>query len=152
MDITIRPIGFVKNARNAPTDDFWEEVISEIELAEDIPTEAFDHISDFSHLEIIYLFDKVRLEDAVYSGHPRGNPEYPRAGIFSQRKKDRPNAIGLCTVKLLEHHGRIVRVALLDAIDGSPVLDIKPAFREFQPQGEIRQPDWVSDLMKNYWR
>lgn len=152
MQITLIPIATVKNSRISPTDDFWEEVIAEIELADHIPTEAFYGLSAFSHLEIIYFFDKVKNEDIVFSGRPRGNPDYPLTGIFSQRKKDRPNAIGLCTVQLLEHKERIIKVKYLDAIDGTPVLDIKPVFKEFQPKGEIRQPLWVNDLMKNYWR
>jgi len=152
MEIKVNPIGFVKNLRKAPSDDFWGEVIAEIELAEDVPTEALNGITEFSHLEVIYFFDKVKGGDMVFSGHPRGNPAYPLVGIFCQRKKDRPNAIGLCTVELIEHSGRKITVRNLDAIDGTPVLDIKPLFREFQPKGEIRQPEWVSDLMKNYWK
>jgi tRNA-Thr(GGU) m(6)t(6)A37 methyltransferase TsaA len=152
MEIKLKPIAFVKNFRTTPTDDFWGEVVSEIELADEIPTEALNGISDFSHLEIVYYFDKVVVDDIVFTGHPRGNPRYPSVGIFAQRKKDRPNAIGLCTVELIEHAGRIIIVRNLDAIDGTPVLDIKPVFREFQPKGEIMQPVWVSDLMKNYWK
>lgn len=151
MEFTFKPIAKVKNSRKEPIDDHWETVIAEIELENHIPTEAFDNISDFSHLEIIYFFDKVKPEDIVFSGRPRGNPNYPMVGIFGQRKKDRPNTIGLCTVELLEHNGRTIKVKYLDAIDGSPVLDIKPVFKEFQPKGEIRQPVWVADLMKNYW-
>ena len=152
MEIKLKPIAFVKNSRMAPKDDFWEDVISEIELAEHIPTEAFYGISDFSHLEIIFFFDKALNNDIVFSGHPRENPNYPSVGIFSQRKKDRPNNIGLCTVELLEHNGRKIKIKYLDAIDGTPVLDIKPVFKEFQPKGTIKQPSWVSDLMKNYWK
>jgi tRNA (Thr-GGU) A37 N-methylase len=73
-------------------------------------------------------------------------------GIFAQRNKDRPNSIGLTTVELLEHSGRVIRVRYLDAIDGTTVLDIKPVFREFLPKGEVRQAEWVGDLMKDYWR
>jgi len=152
MEIQVRPIAFVKNSRKTPTDDHWGGVVSEIELADHTPTEALDGISDFSHLEVIYYFDKTKGGDVVFAGHPRGNPAYPSVGIFAQRKKDRPNAIGLCTVELLEHKGRKITVKNLDAIDGTPVFDIKPVFREFQPRGEIRQPEWVSDLMKNYWK
>jgi tRNA-Thr(GGU) m(6)t(6)A37 methyltransferase TsaA len=152
MEINLKPIGFVRNSRKTPADDFWGEVVSDIELTDDIPNEALNGISGFSHLEIIYYFDKVKGDDVVFSGHPRGNPAYPSIGIFAQRKKDRPNAIGLCTVELIEHTGRTIRVTNLDAIDETPVLDIKPVFREFQPKVEIRQPDWVSDLMKNYWK
>jgi tRNA-Thr(GGU) m(6)t(6)A37 methyltransferase TsaA len=152
MQIKLTSIAIVKNSRTKPTDDFWEDIISEIELAEHIPTEAFNNIADFSHLEIIYFFDKLESENIVFSGRPRGNPNYPPVGIFAQRKKDRPNAIGLCTVELLEHIGRTIKVKYLDAINGTPILDIKPVFKEFQPKGKIRQPEWVGDLMKNYWK
>lgn len=152
MEIKLRPIAKVKNSRMTPTDDFWEEIISVIELADHIPTEAFERISDFSHLEIIYYFNKVDNKEIVFSGHPQGNPDYPLVGIFAQRKKDRPNTIGLCTAELLEQIGRTLKVKHLDAINGTPVLDIKPVYKEFQPEGDIRQPLWVSDLMKNYWK
>jgi tRNA-Thr(GGU) m(6)t(6)A37 methyltransferase TsaA len=151
MNIHSTPIGTVRNARLTPIDDNWEAIISEIELAEHIPTEAFYHIADFSHLEIIYYFNQVLTIDMLFAGHPRGNLNYPKVGIFAQRKRDRPNAIGLCTVELLAHQGRIIQVKYLDAINGTPVLDIKPVFKEFQPKGKIIQPDWVNDLMKNYW-
>ncbi len=152
MAISVTPIATVRNSRATTTDDFWEEIVSEIVLNDDIPEEAFNRISDFSHLEIIYYSDRVKPGDVVYSCKPRGNPAYPVTGIFSQRKKDRPNAIGLSTVELIEHSGRTIKVRFLDAIDGTPVLDIKPVFREFQPKGEIKQPGWVADLMKHYWK
>lgn len=152
MQITLTPIAIVKNLRTAPSDDYWGTVIAEIELAEHIPSEAFDSITDFSHLEIIYYFDKVDSKDVVFAGHPRGNPNYPLVGIFAQRKKDRPNSIGLCTVELLERNGRIIKVKNLDAIDGTPVLDIKPVFKEFEPKSNIKQPVWVADLMRHYWK
>ncbi|MDJ1467614.1 SAM-dependent methyltransferase [Xanthocytophaga flava] len=151
MEIKIHSVAIVKNTRKTPTDDYWEGVVSEIELADHIPTEAFNQISDFSHLEIIYYFNQVEDRDIVFSGRPRGNPAYPLVGIYGQRKKDRPNAIGLATVELLEHKGRTLKVKYLDAIDGTPVLDIKPVFKEFEPKGSLKQPSWVEDLMKNYW-
>jgi tRNA-Thr(GGU) m(6)t(6)A37 methyltransferase TsaA len=152
MEIKLTPIAIVKNSRTEPIDDHWETIIAEIDLADHIPTEALENISDFSHLEIIYYFDKVKNENIVFSGRPRGNPNYPLVGILGQRKKDRPNTIGLCTVELLEHNGRTIKVKYLDAIDGTPILDIKPVFKEFQPKTEIIQPIWVADLMKNYWK
>lgn len=151
MDIILKPIAFVSNSRTEPIDDHWSAIISEIELAKNMPTEALNNIEAFSHLEIIFYFDKVGEDSIVYSGHPRGNTAYPDMGILAQRKKDRPNTIGLCTVELLEHSGRKIKVKNLDAIAGTPVLDIKPVFKEFQPKGEIIQPEWVRDLMKNYW-
>jgi tRNA-Thr(GGU) m(6)t(6)A37 methyltransferase TsaA len=152
MEVILNPIARIRNSRKEPLDDNWETIIASIELEDHIPTEAFDGISNFSHLEIIYYFDKVKDEDIVFSERPRGNPNYPTVGILGQRKKDRPNKIGLTTVELLEHTGRTIKVKLLDAIDGTPVLDIKPVFREFQPKTEILQPFWVATLMKNYWK
>jgi tRNA-Thr(GGU) m(6)t(6)A37 methyltransferase TsaA len=151
MEIKLKSVAIVKNSRGSPTDDYWGEVISEIELCDHIPEEAFEGISHFSHLEIIYFLDKAEPGDIVFSGKPRGNPDYPVVGIFAQRKKDRPNRLGLCTVELLNHKGRTLSVRYLDAINGTPVLDIKPAFKEYQPKGEIMQPFWVADLMKKYW-
>jgi tRNA (adenine37-N6)-methyltransferase len=134
MRIDLQPIAFVSNSRTEPVDDNWEPVLSTIRLADHIPTEALTGISEFSHLEIIY-----------YS-------LYPLIGIFAQRKKDRPNKIGLTTVALIEHNERTIKVKSLDAIDGTPVLDIKPVLKESQPRTEIKQPTWAADLMKNYWR
>jgi len=152
MHFTLDPVATVKNSRIDSSDDYWDDVISDIELADNVPVEAFDRILDFSHLEIIYIFDKADPRQIVYSGRPRGNPDYPTVGIFAQRKKDRPNHLGLCTVELLEHSGRTIKVRHLDAINGTPVVDIKPVFREFQPQKTILQPAWVEDLMKDYWK
>ena len=152
MEIKLQTIATVKNIRTEPIDDNWEAILADIELAPDIPSEAFNNITDFSHLEIIYYFDKVKENEIIFSGRPRGNPDFPLVGIFAQRKKERPNKIGLATVELLAHNGRTITVKFLDAINGTPVLDIKPVFKEFEPKTEIRQAAWVADLMKNYWK
>ncbi len=152
MHITLKPIATISNKRDTPTDDFWGDTISEVTLLPHIPEEAFKGIEEFSHLEIIYYFDKVDPNKIVYSGHPRGNKDWPEMGIFCQRKKDRPNQLGLCTVELIEHSGRTIRVKYLDAIEGTPVLDIKPVFKEFGVKGDIRQPAWTVELMEDYWK
>jgi tRNA (adenine37-N6)-methyltransferase len=166
MDILLKPVATVRSPRTTATDDHWGSVIAEIELAEGVPEGSFIGIESFSHLEIIYYFHqmgdgkaqvgdgKVQVGDGktVWSRRPRGNPAWPEMGIFAQRNKDRPNSIGLTTVELLEHTGRVLRVRWLDAIDGTPVLDIKPVFREFMPKGEISQPEWVGELTRDYWK
>jgi tRNA-Thr(GGU) m(6)t(6)A37 methyltransferase TsaA len=152
MKIQLTPIATVKNTRAASGDDFWGSIISEIELADDVPDEALEGIGLFSHLEIVYYFNLVGEARSSYARRPRGNPDYPLMGIFAQRNKDRPNGIGLTTVELLEHAGRVIKVRYLDAIDGTPVLDIKPVFREFLPKGAVRQAEWVEDMMKEYWK
>ncbi|MFN3492293.1 MAG: TrmO family methyltransferase, partial [Anaerolineales bacterium] len=75
----------------------------------------------------------------------------PQVGIFAQRGKNRPNRIGSTIVRIMKREGRQLHVKGLDAIDGTPILDIKPAMKEFLPREEIKQPEWASELMKNYW-
>ena len=151
MEIKLKPVAWVKNSRITTLDDDWGTIISDIILADDIPDSAFQHILDFSLLEIIYYFDKVKDDKKLYVRRPRGNPEYPEMGIFAQRNKDRPNQIGLSTVELIWHRERSIGVRMLDAINGTPILDIKPVYREFRPAVDIRQPDWVADLMRKYF-
>ncbi len=155
MKIELTPIGYVKNSRKDITDDFWGEVISEIELTVEFSEEAIKGIEGFSHLEIIFYFDKAD-KNKVNKGarHPRGNTDWPKAGIFAQRAKDRPNQLGLSLVRLLKCKDKSIFVKWLDAVDGTPVLDIKPVIREFLPEPgeEIIQPDWASELMKDYWK
>jgi tRNA-Thr(GGU) m(6)t(6)A37 methyltransferase TsaA len=152
MEIILTPVATITNKRTTPTDDFWGDTISEITLLPHIPEDAFKEIEEFSHLEIIYFFDQAEDSKIVFSGRPRGNPAWPEMGIFCQRKKDRPNHLGLCTVELVGHSGRSIKVKYLDAIDGSPVLDIKPVFKEFGLKSEIKQPAWTVELMKDYWK
>jgi tRNA (adenine37-N6)-methyltransferase len=152
MEFTVKPIAFVKNSRREISDDNWGSIVSEITLVPELPASVLDGIEEFSHLEIIFLFDKINESDVVFtSAHPRENPAWPKVGIFAQRKKNRPNRLGLCTVKFLNKKENKIIVAGLDAIDGTPVLDIKPVMKEFLPGEEIHQPAWVSELMKNYW-
>ena len=149
--IICKPIAFVKNNRYDKIDDNWSEVISEIELVDSLPSECLDSIETFSHLEIIYYLNKS-TKTITGSEHPRENPNWPKVGIFAQRKKDRPNHIGLTIVNLVKKDGRKLVVANLDAIDGTPILDIKPVFEEYLPKGRITQPKWTRELMKNYWK
>lgn len=151
MDIILHPVAFVKNTRTDLSDDFWGSVVSEIELADNIPGDAFDGIDEFSHLEIIFHFNQSDKSKIVFSGHPRGNKDWPHTGIFAQRKKDRPNALGLTIVELVKKEDKKIWVKYLDAIDGTPVLDIKPVMKEFLPLNEILQPEWSKELMKKYW-
>ncbi|PGS47970.1 tRNA (N6-threonylcarbamoyladenosine(37)-N6)-methyltransferase TrmO [Bacillus sp. AFS041924] len=152
MPYTINPIAYVKNSRKEIEDDHWGSIISEIELDDQFDEEALSGISDFSHLEIIFYFNKVTDEMIQYNArHPRNNLQYPKVGIFAQRGKNRPNKLGLTSVELLKHTGRILTVRGLDAIDGTPIIDIKPIMKEFLPKGEIKQSDWSRTLMEKYW-
>lgn len=85
------------------------------------------------------------------SRHPRGNPNWPRVGIFAQRGKDRPNRLGVTVCRLLAIEGTVLKVKGLDAIDGTPVLDIKPYMQGFAPREAVREPSWAAELMRDYW-
>ena len=149
---SIEPIGFVKNSRKKTEDDYLGGVESEIIISEKISAESLLGIEEFSHLDIIFYFHLADLSKInISASHPRDNKSFPRVGIFAQRKKARPNLLGSTIVKLLSVSGNTLRVSGLDAVDGTPVIDIKPVVREFLPNEEIRQPDWETELMKNYW-
>jgi tRNA-Thr(GGU) m(6)t(6)A37 methyltransferase TsaA len=152
MSIILEPVAVVKNSRTDLSDDYWGTVISEIELLQHIPAKSFDGIDEFSHLEIVFHFDKADRSKAVFFGHPRGNKNWPEVGIYAQRKKDRPNTIGITIAELVKREGNKIWVKYLDAIDGTPVLDIKPVMKEFLPAEKIRQPKWSNELMKDYWK
>ena len=150
--INLSPIAFVKNIRAEIQDDHWGDVVSVIELDSAFSEEALFQIESFSHAEIVFYFHLVN-DGKIETGarHPRNNESWPKVGIFAQRGKNRPNRLGVTTVKILKREGRQLFVQGLDAIDGTPVLDIKPVIKEFLPREEIRQPVWATELMKNYW-
>jgi tRNA-Thr(GGU) m(6)t(6)A37 methyltransferase TsaA len=147
------PIGYVQCTRNAIRDDVWDGESSVINLdPAQFTVDALAGLNQFSHAEILYYFDQVAPERIV-SGkrHPRGNTQWPQVGIFAQRAKNRPNRIGSTIVSIVTVQGLSLVVRGLDAIDGTPVLDIKPYMSEFGPRGETHQPKWSVELMRNYW-
>lgn len=149
----VTTIGRVESPRLAPVDDDWGDVVSTIRLdAERFEPEVLFGLDDFSHVEVLFLFDRVDEASVNLSArHPRNNPDWPLVGIFAQRAKGRPNRLGATTCEVVEVDGLALRVRGLDAVDGTPVLDLKPYVREFAPRSEVRQPAWITELMANYW-
>jgi tRNA-Thr(GGU) m(6)t(6)A37 methyltransferase TsaA len=153
MTISIEPIGWVRAARAVAEDDNWGGATAVIELADGFAADSLAGLEDFSHAEILFHFNAVDPAKVVRDArHPRNNPDWPRVGIFAQRGKNRPNRLGSTIVRILARDGRALRVAELDAIDGTPVIDIKPVMQEFLPRTPVRQPAWVAELMRDYWR
>jgi tRNA (adenine37-N6)-methyltransferase len=152
MQIVTTAIGFVSSTRKEAEDDLWDQETSTIQLVPAYGPESLEGLTQFSHIEVLYCFHQVDpLRVTTGARHPRGNPEWPLAGIFAQRAKNRPNRLGTTICRLRGIDGSVLRVAGLDAIDGTPVLDIKPVMREFLPRGEVVQPEWSQELMKEYW-
>ncbi|MFM7271200.1 MAG: SAM-dependent methyltransferase [Actinomycetes bacterium] len=149
----VEPVGHVVGGRRVVEDDAWGEVEARIRL--DHPQAAAEMVrglEDFSHLEVVFLFDRVD-PDAVEWGsrHPRGNPDWPRMGILAQRAKDRPNRIGVSRCELVKVEDVDLVVRGLDAVDGTPVLDVKPWMDGFAPRTSVREPAWAVELMRGYW-
>jgi tRNA (adenine37-N6)-methyltransferase len=152
MNITLKSIGKIASTRKEMTDDNWDHEDAYFELNSEFSAEALMGLEDFSHVEIVFFMDKVDPAKIEMSArHPRNNSEWPKVGIFSQRSKNRPNPIGLTVCEVLKVDGNKLYLRGLDAIDGTPVLDIKPVMKEFLPRSELKQPLWSKELMKEYW-
>lgn len=153
-EIVVRAIGVVSCHRTDLSDDDWGTVESTITIdSKQFSEDALAGLDAFSHIEVVYHFHRVEVEE-IHDGarHPRGRNDWPRVGIMAQRAKARPNRIGVSRCGLLGVDGMVLRVRGLDAVDGTPVLDIKPYFDEFGPIGEVRQPPWSHEIMENYYR
>jgi tRNA-Thr(GGU) m(6)t(6)A37 methyltransferase TsaA len=151
--VEIVAIGMVRGGRREPTDDDWGAVVATIELdPEKFDSDALAGLDDFSHVEVVYVFHLVD-ESSITVGarHPRERADWPLVGIFAQRGRSRPNRLGVTVCELVDVDGLTVTVRGLDAIDGTPVVDLKPYMREFAPRGTVTQPAWSSELMQGYW-
>jgi tRNA (adenine37-N6)-methyltransferase len=152
--IEVRPIGVVRSPRGEATDDDWGDVEAVVELdGERFTPEVVAGLDGFSHVDVVFRFHGVD-EGAVSLGarHPRGRADWPLVGILAQRAKARPNLLGVTTCELAAVDGLSVTVRGLDAIDGTPVLDVKPYMAEFAPRTPTHQPGWATELMAGYWR
>jgi tRNA (Thr-GGU) A37 N-methylase len=153
MTFALHPIGHVRGGRAEPVDDGWDAVAAEIVLEpSQLGPEAALGLDAFSHILVVFVFD--RLDPAAVernARHPRGRQDWPRVGILGQRGSPRPNRLGVTTCRLLGVAGMVLRVQGLDAIAGTPVLDIKPHMTGFDPRGPVREPDWARAIMQGYW-
>jgi tRNA (Thr-GGU) A37 N-methylase len=155
-EIQVRPVGHVMGGRVPVEDDDWGGVEAVIRLdGEQFGPEALYGLDGFSHIEVVFHFDRVppaKIETGAR--HPRGNTDWPLVGIFAQRGKNRLNRLGVSRCRLVKVDGLDVHVSGLDAVDGTPVLDIKPWMAEFGPwptAGTPSQPEWASELMRDYY-
>ncbi|MEQ1820141.1 MAG: SAM-dependent methyltransferase [Terricaulis sp.] len=153
MSFEVLPIATVRSPRKDLSDDFWGAVEAEIVLDGAFTETAFYGLSDFSHVEVLFLMHQVNpAKIETGARHPREHADWPLVGIFGQRGKARPNRIGLTRATIVKVDGRVLTVRGLDAIDGTPVLDVKPWMDEFAPIGVTRQPAWATELMRDYYK
>ena len=150
-DVALTPIGYVKNRVKQPTPDGWANVESDIVLRPELAPMILN-LGDYSH--VIVVFWPHEVPDDVRGSkpqlHPRDDEEYPLMGVLATRSQIRPNPILVSAVPLLSVKGSVLRVGGLDAINGTPVLDVKPYLPFADAFPDARIPEWVENAQA--WR
>jgi tRNA-Thr(GGU) m(6)t(6)A37 methyltransferase TsaA len=164
--IQLKPVGVVRNQSKDPS---WGRTLGALdwreratrmkeqresvsELVIDSSLEGIlDGIDDFSHIMVIYWAHLIPPERrSMRKVHPMGNKDFPLVGVFATGSPVRPNSILTTVVRLVGRKGNVLRVTGLDALDGSPILDIKPYSRRIPDTDEIKVPDWMRDIHQNF--
>ena len=149
--IEMVPIGMVVGGREEIREDGWAGETARIVLDESaLEPEATLGLAAFSHLEVIFYFHRSNRQRQG-AAHPRSNPHWPRVGVLADHSPHRRNHLGVSCCELLAVDGLELTVRGLDAVDGTPVLDVKPYVEEFGPRGAVREPAWIRALMRTYY-
>jgi len=150
MTFTIDAIGHVRGGRAEAIDDDWGPSRARIDLdPARFGPEALYGLADFSHAEVIFRITEAEI--VTGARRPRGREDWPLVGIFAQRGRNRPNRLGVSVCRIVSVDGLTLEVEGLDAIDGTPVVDIKPVLGGFLPRGDVREPAWAGEIMETYW-
>jgi len=142
--MTLKAIGIVRNGIKQPQKHGWEKIISDIVINSSL-TEALDNLDEFSHIIVLYWMHQLTKGQPPTKVHPMGKQDSPEVGLFASRSPNRPNPVGKTTVRLLERRGNILKVEGLDAIDGTPVIDIKPYIPRYDSATDAKVPPWVTN-------
>ena len=145
-NVTLRTIGVVSNEVKQPPGAryHWQDVVSEIIIDRSL-TDALDGLDNYSHIIVLWWMDRVDTSEELPTKiHPRRKMELPLVGLFATRSPRRPNPIGKATVKLLERHDNILKVQGLDAVNDTPVIDIKPYIPGRDSADDVKIPPWTN--------
>jgi len=151
----VEPVGWVRSSQLFPVTGVTDGIVRLRPY--ELDSGRFDEsallgLDAFSHIEVIFVFDQLDPQLIEYSARrPGDRADWPEVGIFAQRYSHRPNRIGITRCSLQGISGLTVSVTGLDAIEGTPVIDIKPWVSEYGPRGETFQPEWSTELMNGYW-
>lgn len=153
MKYSVSPVGWVREGRSDPADtDHWGQVISTIAVEDRFGDDCLAGLDVYSHIEVVFLFHlATERDDYREMRRPRGREDLPAVGVFCARGPRRPNRIGVTMCEIVSASGRLLQVRGLDAVVGTPVLDLKPVIREFLP-GHVVQPTWADSLMRDYFK
>ncbi|MER7171490.1 SAM-dependent methyltransferase [Streptomyces mesophilus] len=149
----LTPVGTVRNERtDVQNSDHWGAVRSTIVFEERFGEACLQGLEGFSHVEVLFVFDRLPEREDYREPQPyRGRTDLPLLGVFAGRAPRRPNRIGVTSCAVESVRGRELTVVGLDAVTGTPVIDVKPVMREFLP-GNVSQPQWVEDVMSEYFK
>ena len=140
--VSLPPIAVVRNTVFDPKPDGWESVKSDLIFREDL-LDALEGIDSYSHIIVVFSCHRVP-DDVKTHTFLTSDANLPEQGILASRSQLRPNSIGVAVVQLLRRRKNIVRVLGLDAIDGTPIVDIKPYVPAYDSVPEATVPEWVS--------
>ena len=148
----LRSIGSVKCPVTEMSQGGWAKIVSEIHLDPELAT-GLQGLAGFSHALVVFFLDRAQGFDPAKQllRRPRGREDMQEVGVFAQRTKFRPNPLGITAVQLLGVEGNVLRVRGLDALDGTPVLDIKPYMPPFDRMEDVKMPEWVGLFMDGYF-
>ena len=150
-DLTLTPIGVVRNSVTDAVDAEWGQVVTEIHVQPELAA-GLRGLEDWSHMIVVFYMHNAEFDMATHLvRRPRDLPEMPELGIFAQRARHRPNKIGLTAVKIMGVEGNVVRVRGLDAMDGTPILDLKPYAPVYDGATDPLIPGWFVRLMQGYF-
>jgi tRNA-Thr(GGU) m(6)t(6)A37 methyltransferase TsaA len=142
--IELQPIGQVRNGITEHGDVVWEDLVSEVVIEENYAA-ALEGLEEFSHLWVLFWLHQ-RDREVILKVHPEGRQELPEVGVLATRSPRRPMPLAMTAVRLLERRGNVLVVRGLDALDGTPVLDIKPYLVRGDSIAEATIPDWLQRL------
>lgn len=149
----VEPVASVVGGHTRVQDDYQGGVQAVIRLNGAYPLETLQGIEEFSHLTVTWRFHLARPDDVqLHARSPRGDTRWPATGTFVHRNHRRPNQLAISYPRLLGVEGRDLLVTDLDAVDGTPILDLAPYFQEMGPHGPVRQPAWPGEMLSDYWR
>jgi tRNA (adenine37-N6)-methyltransferase len=141
--ISPQPIGYVHNRVHQPRPDGWDRVKSQIKLTVAEADEMLTGLNRYSHVLVVFWLDRLGAERPRPSQIQLGDGTTPTQGILATRSQLRPNPLGVSVVPLLEIRGTSLVVISLDAIDGTPVLDVKPYIPYYDSVPAARVPAWI---------
>ena len=153
MEITLKRVATVRNGRTHTGDEGWAEVRSRIEV-EPAFSSALEGLDRWSHVLVLFYMHHEPGDEAPpadWRRRPRGRADMPLVGVFAQRGRLRPNVLGVTAAKIEAIEPGALVVSGLDAIDGTPVLDLKPYAPVFDRVDGARVPEWFETLMRGYY-